>query len=397
MRRVAVTGLGAVSAFGHGVDALDQGLRAGCSAIRPLTLFDTSRFRTRFAAQAPEPAIDEGACPQASRPDRFGIEAALEAVRQAGLAPEHLLRAACIFGTGTGGAPETEKYLASWLEGGDEASDPKLLVSHQPASVTDVTAAHLGIEGPRNTIMTACSSSASAVGHAGDLIRLGRVDVALAGGAEGICRLTFAGFHALRALSPEPCRPFDAERKGITLGEGAAALVLEAEEHARRRGAVILGFLSGFGMSADAYHMTAPHPDGDGGARAMRAALDDARLSADAIGYVNAHGTGTTHNDLAEALALHRVFGARARRIPVSSTKSLVGHTLGAAGAIEAVISLLALGGGYLPPTAHTAQLDPAIDLDLIRGSARPSQVEAVLSSSFAFGGNNSALVFTRS
>ena len=396
MRRVVVTGMGAVTAFGHGIDLLDRGLREARSAIGALTLFDPRGFRTSWAAQAPNPLFDETTFPHTSRPDRFGLEAAGEAINQAGLKSAQLAEAACVFGTGTGGAPETERYITAWLEGDAARCDPQLLVGHQPCSVTDVTAAHWGCGGPRSTIMTACSSSATALGHAADLIRLGRADVALAGGAEGLCRLTFAGFNALRALSPDPCRPFDAERKGITLGEGGAVLVLEEEQHARKRGAAILGVLAGYGTSADAHHMTAPHPEGDGAARAMQAALQDARLSPDAIGYINAHGTGTTHNDLAEARAIERVFGAHARHIPVSSTKSLVGHTLGAAGALEAIISLLALAGGYLPPTAHLTNPDPAINLDLIIGAPRQTRVDAVLSSSFAFGGNNTVLVFTR-
>jgi 3-oxoacyl-[acyl-carrier-protein] synthase II len=270
-------------------------------------------------------------------------------------------------------------------------------VPHQPASVTDLVARRLGIVGPRTTIMTACSSSATAIGRAADLVRLGRVAVALAGGAEGLCRLTYAGFNALRAVSPEPCRPFDAERKGLSLGEGAAVLVLEEEMHARARGAEVLGFLAGWGMTADAHHMTAPHPEGDGAARAMLAALADAELAPEAIDYVNAHGTATPHNDAAEVLALRRVFGERAARLPVSSTKSMVGHTLGAAGAVEAVASLCALRGGYVPPTMGLERPDPAFGaLDFVPGAAREARVGAVLSSSFAFGGNNTVLVFTR-
>ena len=221
--------------------------------------------------------------------------------------------------------------------------------------------------------MTACSSSATAIGYAADRIRLGHVDVALAGGAEGLTRLTYAGFGCLRATAPgdEPCRPFDAERKGLTLGEGAAVLVLEDYERARARGATILAVVAGWGITADAHHMTAPHPEGEGAARAMRMALDDAKLSADAIGYVNAHGTGTPHNDAAETLAIKRVLGARAPSVPVSSIKSMVGHTLGAAGAIEAVASVLSLARGFLPPTVHLRTPDPAFGLDYIPGAAR--------------------------
>ena len=293
----------------------------------------------------------------------------------------------------------SETYLRAHLAG--ETPDTALLVAHQPCSVTDLVARRLGARGPRTTIMTACSSSATAIGYAGDLIRLGRAEVAIAGGAEGICRLTYAGFNALRATSPELCRPFDQNRKGLNLGEGAAVLVLELESRARARGADILGYLAGYGVTADAHHMTAPHPEGDGAARAMRAALDDAKLSPDVVDYVNAHGTGTPHNDAAEVAAIRRVFGDRAHRLPVSSTKSMVGHTLGAAGAVEAVACLLAMRGGYLPPTVNLETPDPAFGSDnipdFIPRVAREARPNVILSSSFAFGGNNTVLVFTRS
>jgi 3-oxoacyl-[acyl-carrier-protein] synthase II len=397
VRRVAVTGIGAVTALGPDALSLDRGLRQGSCGIRELTLFDPSGYRSHLAAQAPDPEGFEEMS-RASRPDRFGLQATLEAVRQAGLEAHELAAAACIFGTGSGGAIETESYLRHLLaqDGGEAAADPALLISHQPASVTDLVCRAFGIHGPRLTIMTACSSSATAIGYAGDLIRLGRVSCAVAGGAEGLCRLTYSGFNALRALSPEPCRPFDVARKGISLGEGAAVLVLEEAERARARGATILGYLGGWGITADAHHMTAPHPEGDGAARAMQSALADARLPPEAIDYINAHGTGTPQNDAAETAAIRRVFGAQATRIPVSSTKSMVGHTLGAAGAVEAVTSLLCLRGGYLPPTVHLETRDPTLDLDFIGPSARMLQAEVVLSSSFAFGGNNTVLVFQR-
>jgi 3-oxoacyl-[acyl-carrier-protein] synthase II len=395
VRRVAVTGLGVVSALGPDVASFEAGLRAGRSGIGPLTRFEARGFRAQLAAEAPEPSppVDE---PLASRPDRLGLQAAFEAVRAAGLGARELADAALVFGTGTGGAPSTEAWLDARLRG--ETPPSSWLVCHQPASVTDLVARHLGIRGPRSTVMTACSSSATAVGWAADRIRLGQAEVALAGGAEGLCRLTYAGFSCLRALAPgdEPCRPFDAERKGLTLGEGAAVLVLEDEAHARARGATVLALVAGWGISADAHHMTAPHPEGDGAARAMRAALDDAGLPASAVGYVNAHGTATPHNDAAETLALRAVLGARAPSVPVSSIKSMVGHTLGAAGAVEAVASVLTLARGFLPPTVHLRTPDPAFGLDFVAGEARRAEVGVVLSNSFAFGGNNTCLVFER-
>jgi 3-oxoacyl-[acyl-carrier-protein] synthase II len=394
---VAVTGLGVVSALGPDTATFEAGLRAGRSGIAPLTLFDTTGFRAKLAAQAPDPTtpanLDRPERLQtASRPDRFGLQAAFEAIADAGLHAHSLRGAALVFGTGTGGLPSTEEYVKA---GG---GPPELLVPHQPASVTDLVARHLGVHGPRTTIMTACSSSATAIGYAADRIRLGHVDVALAGGAEGLTRLTYAGFGCLRATAPgdEPCRPFDVDRKGLTLGEGAAVLVLEELEHARARGAEVLAIVAGWGITADAHHMTAPHPEGEGAARAMTMALEDAGVAAEAIGYVNAHGTGTPQNDAAETRALKSVLGARAESVPVSSIKSMVGHTLGAAGAIEAAAAVLSLQHGFLPPTVHLRNPDPAFGLDFIPGAAREAQVAAVMSNSFAFGGNNTVLVLTR-
>jgi 3-oxoacyl-[acyl-carrier-protein] synthase II len=395
--RVAVTGLGAVTALGSDVAAFEAGLRAGRCGVAPVTLFDATEFRTQLGAQCPDPSppLDEDRLAGASRPDRFGLQAAFEAVAQAGLSARELEKAALLFGTGTGGAAITEVYFRRWVAG--DQPQAGMLVPHQPASVTDLVARHLGVRGPRSTIMTACSSSATAIGYAADRIRLGHVDVAIAGGAEGLCRLTWAGFNCLRATSPEACRPFDAERKGLNLGEGAGVLVLESEAHARARGATVLAWLAGWGVTADAYHMTAPHPEGDGAARAMQAALDDAGLTPDDVGYVNAHGTATPHNDAAETAAIKKVLGERAPSVPVSSIKSMVGHTLGAAGAIEAVASVLTLRSRFVPPTVNLQTPDPAFGLDFVPGRARELAVDVVVSNSFAFGGNNTALAFTRS
>jgi 3-oxoacyl-[acyl-carrier-protein] synthase II len=397
---VVVTGLGVVSALGPDLRAFASGLQAGRCGIAKLTLFDVTGARSDLVGQAAEPALPElaAALPAyTSRPDRFGLRAALSAAADAGLGQKELAQAAVLFGIGTGGAPDTEDYLRELLdEHRAELPPATRLVSHQPAAVTDLVARVLAAGGPRSTIMTACSSSAIAISQALDLIALGHVEVALAGGAEGLCRLTCAGFSALRATAPDYCRPFDLERKGLNLGEGAAVLVLESEAHARRRGARIYAHLAGAGLSCDAHHMTAPHPQGAGALRAMRAALHDARLEPEAIGYINAHGTGTPHNDAAESAAVRALLGPRAAQVPISSIKSMVGHTLGAAGAIEAVAAVLALVDEALPPTVNLQTPDPEFGLDFIRGAARAERVDAVLSASFAFGGNNAVLIFTR-
>lgn len=393
---VVITGLGILSALGPDLQAFAAGLRSGRTGIRRMTLFDASDCRSELAGECAEPIFPSSlALPsRTSRPDRFGLRAALDAVADAGLSPEGLAGAGLIFGTGTGGAADTEDYLRQLLAG--ELGAPGQLISHQPSAVTDLVARVLGLGGPRSTVMTACSSSALAISQARDLIQLGRAEIMLAGGAEGLCRLTSAGFGALRATSPELCRPFDVDRKGLNLGEGAAVLVLESESHARRRGARIHARLLGSGLTCDAHHMTAPHPEGEGALRAMRLALHDAGLSPEALGYINAHGTGTPHNDAAESTAVSRLLGERRRAVPMSSIKSMVGHTLGAAGAIEAVASIVALTHCFLPPTVNLMTPDPAFELDFIPGAAREQQVDVVLSSSFAFGGNNAALVFGR-
>lgn len=400
MNEVLVTGLGVVSALGPDAAAFAAGLRRGNSGIGKLTLFDTSGCRSELGAQAQEPTFAPSCVlpGPTSRPDRFGLAAALEAVQHAGLLPEDLRHSAVLFGTGCGGATETGNYLRDLLAG--ESPAARNLVVHQPASVTDLVARMLGAAGPRSTVMTACSSSAIAISQARDLILLGQTDIAICGGAEGLCQLTTAGFSALRASSAEPCRPFDKDRKGLNLGEGAAVLVLESSERARRRGAPRLARLIGAGLSCDAYHMTAPEPRGQGALLAMRAACADAGISAEAIGYINAHGTGTPHNDAAETTAVRSLLKDRCGRVPLSSIKSMVGHTLGAAGAIEAAASVLSLLQGFLPATVNLTTPDPAFgepaDFDFIRGAARQCAVDIVMSSSFAFGGNNAVLIFAR-
>jgi len=395
--RIAVTGLGVVSALGPDLACFRDGLRAGRSGLGPLTLFDGDGLRGRIVGQAVDPGAADAAVPT-SRGDRFGVAAARAAVAHAGLDGCALAGAGVVFGVGSGGAALVEQYLRS-VDAHDEAGElPSLawMRAQQPASVSDLVARAFAAGGPRQTVMTGCSSSALAIGMAADWLRLGEVDVALAGGVEGLCRLTSAGFSSIRAVSPRPCRPFDAERDGLNLGEGGAVLVLESWEHAVARGATIWAELAGWGAAGDAWHATAPRPDGEGAARAMRAALADAALPPTAIDHVNAHGTATAYNDAAEARAIAAVFGAHTPKVAVSSVKSMIGHTLGAAGAIEAAASVLSLRDGFVPPTLHTERLDPSLAVDVVLGAARRRPLGAVLSNSFAFGGNNVALVFAR-
>jgi 3-oxoacyl-[acyl-carrier-protein] synthase II len=389
---VAVTGLGAVCGFGWGIDALRRGLAAGRTSIRPLDRFDTAGYRTSLAAQAPPPAFASRGR-RTTWADRFALAAAREATVAAGLGATLSGRAAGLFfGGATGGMYESEEYFAA-LRGGRGAA-VSLLVAQQPSGPADAVARSLGIGGPVTTAAAACASATLALGAALEALRSGEIEIALAGGSDSLCRLTHAGFNALRAVDGRPCRPFRSERLGMSIGEGAGVLVLETAEHARRRGAPVVGWLAGCGASCDAHHMTSPDPEGEGISRAVAAALADAGVGAGEVDFVNLHGTGTTANDAAEAKMLARVFGARAARLPATSTKSLVGHLLGAAGGLEAVATLLDLAAGAVHPTAGEGTLDTALGVDLVVGAPRPlPAARRALSSNLAFGGSNAACV----
>jgi 3-oxoacyl-[acyl-carrier-protein] synthase II len=391
MRRVLVTGLGAVSPFGAGVKALWAGLAAGVCAIRPLRLIDAEGFRCRIAAEVPE--IVTGSS-RRSRADRLALGAALEAMEDAGLGVEERADAALIVGAVGGGMLEAERWYWARARGERAPGWAASLRSILPAAHAETLAHRMGLGGPRHTVVTACSSGAVALAEAAELIADGVVDCAVAGGVDAVTRLCFMGFNALKLLDPQPCRPFDRERRGMSIGEGAAFVVLEADEHARARGAPVYAELAGHGMTTDAYHVTAPQPEGEGMARAMGAALAAAGLPAGAVGYVNAHGTATPHNDRIEARAIARVFGAG--RVLVSSSKSMIGHTMAAAGSLEAVATILALTHGTVPPTANLTTPDPEVDFDCVPRVAREVAVEHAISNSFGFGGQNVTLLFRR-
>ena len=401
--RIAVTGYGAVSGFGYGVEPLWRGLAAGRSAIRPLSRFDSTRYRTHLASEVPgAPAADR--LGRLSLADRFALAAAREALAHAGL-PERLdgpgaPLTGLYFGGSTGGMLESEGIFAALLAapgGALRARDLGHLAAQPTSGPADAVARALAVGGPVQTISSACASATLAFGNALDALRTGEVDLALVGGSDSFCRLTFAGFNSLRAIDGVPCRPFRAEREGMTIGEGAAVLVLEPEERARRRGAAPRGYLVGAGAACDAHHMTAPDPRGGGILRAVRAALADAKIDADAIDFVNAHGTGTPHNDAAEASMLRELFGGRVAELPVTSSKGALGHLLGSAGAIEAIATLLCLQHGLVHPTPGDGAPDPALRLDLVVGEARslPS-ARYGLSTNLAFGGANAAIVLER-
>jgi 3-oxoacyl-[acyl-carrier-protein] synthase II len=398
-RRVVITGMGAVTAIGSTLEESWKGLLAGTCGIRPLTLFDPSAYRTQTAAEVAE--IPDGFLTAAerrrmSRADRMGVAAAREALAASGLdlSREDPTRMGVILGGGTSGLIDSEAFFELYLRG--RKARPSKVLNHLPDSITDRVAQRFGLEGIKSTITTACSSSANALGYAFDAIKAGLADVVVTGGSDVLARLTYGGFNSLRSVDPEPCRPFDRDRRGLSIGEAAGLLVLEDAEHARRRGAPVVAEFRGYGVTSDAYHMTAPDPSGSAGGRTIAAALENAGVNAAEVDYVNAHGTATPQNDSAETAALKAALGDRARRIPVSSIKSMLGHCLCASGAIEAVATALTVRDGRVPPTIHYENPDPACDLDYVPNAAREQDVRVALSNSFAFGGNSSVVVLAR-
>jgi 3-oxoacyl-[acyl-carrier-protein] synthase II len=401
-RRAFITGLGAITAAGPNLACLRAALRGERSFLGPLRLLDVRDLKVQIGGEVdPIPETDRmplASRGRASRTDRLALVAAGEAARASGLRFDELpaSRVAVAMGSSTGGMLETESLFEATLRSRAAGRLRAQLLSSSVASPADVIANAFGATGRRIAPSTACSSSAIALATGLAWIRSGAADVVIAGGSDGLTRMTFSGFLALQAMSPAPCRPFDRDRQGMSLGEGAAVLILEAEDHARRRGATLIAEVAGAGFSCDASHLTAPHPAGCGASQALAGALDDARIGPDELDYVNAHGTGTVQNDLAESQALRRVLGEAVPRVPVSSVKGLIGHLLGAAGAVEAVVSALAIQEGWIPTNFNLTDPDPECALDLVHGAGRERPVAAVASNSYGFGGNNCTLVLRR-
>jgi len=395
--RVVITGIGSVSACGWTTSDLHRGLLSGVSAITHPENFDTSGQKTSVVGEVP-PApetitqkIPEWAA--LSKSDRFAVAAAIEAVEQSRLSTD-LPAAGLFFGGSTGGMFECEEYFGRLLNIRSGHPGIRLQASQQINSPGDAVARHFKLTGPVQTVSSACASGTLALGMALDELRSGQCDVVLAGGSDSLCLLTFSGFNSLRSVDSRPCRPFRADRQGLSVGEGAGVLVLETLDHARGRGAVPLAELLGAGASCDANHMTAPHPEGMGAAAAIQSAITDAGISADRVDFINAHGTGTPQNDISECRALHEVFGSRAASLPVTSNKATIGHLLGSAGAVEAVSTVLCLIHGVIHPMPDEGDVDGQMDLDIVLGSPRSVAPESVaISSSFAFGGANAAVV----
>jgi 3-oxoacyl-[acyl-carrier-protein] synthase II len=406
-RRVVVSGLGIVAPVGIGISEAWSNILAGKSGIGRISRFDPSAFASQIAGEVKGFDVSKYLAPkEARRFDTFihyGLAACIEAIQDAGLDLDRLNReriGACI-GSGIGGLPLIEETHDAILAGGPRKISPFFV----PGTIINMIAGQIsimyGLKGPNLALVTACTTANHCIGDAGRLIEYGDADVMIAGGSEcTISPLGVGGFAAARALStrnddPERAsRPWDADRDGFVLGEGAGMLVLEEYEHAKARGARIYCELKGYGMSADAHHITAPCEDGDGAVRCMQNALRNAGLNGDSVDYVNAHGTSTPLGDIAETVAVKRCFGDHARKLAVSSTKSMTGHLLGAAGGIEAVFSVLAIRDQTAPPTINLANQDPQCDLDYVPNTARAMKIDNVLSNSFGFGGTNGTLVF---
>jgi nodulation protein E len=400
-RRVAVTGIGAISAFGDTYADLWSGLAAGRSAIRPLTLVVPGSLRFPNAAQVPDydplRYFDEKEAQMLDRFAQFAAVAAREAIQASGIEFSSELgeRTAIVLGCSGGGKSTEDDGFHHLYALREPRVSPLTIARAMSNAGASRVSLEYGITGPVFTISTACSSANHALGQAFRMVRSGEVEVAIAGGSEAPLSMGFLkAWEAMRVVAPDTCRPFSLDRRGLILGEGAAVLVLEPVERARARGAKILGEMAGFGMSSDAHHIT--QPSALGAARAMRAALADGGLAPEAISYVNAHGTGTLANDATETEAIRSVFGAHAQKLLVSSTKSMHGHALGAAGALEAVATLSALQCGLIPPTANFIASDPACDLDVVPNIPRAAAIECAISNSFAFGGLNAVLLFRR-
>ncbi len=408
-RRVVVTGLGIISPIGNTVQEAWAGALAGKSGVTRISRFDPSRLSSQIAGEVKGFDVATYLSPkEARRMDTFihyGMAAGLQAWSDAGLkvTPENAERIGINFGSGIGGLPMIEDTHSELVKSGPRHISPFFI----PGTIINMIAGNLsimlGVKGPNLAIVTACTTSTHCLGEAAKSIRYGEADVMIAGGAEStVTELAIGGFASARALSTrneDPAgasRPWDKERDGFVLGEGAGALVLEELEHAKARGAKIYCELLGYGVSADAYHMTAPSEDGDGAFRCMRNALKDAGVDADRVDYINAHGTSTPLGDVAETIAVKRLLGERAKQVAVNSTKSMTGHLLGAAGGVEAIFSVLAVQQQVSPPTINLHHPDPQCDLDYVPNAARKMSIRVALSNSFGFGGTNGSLVFAR-
>lgn len=409
LKRVVITGLGIISPVGTGLETFWSSLTAGVSGIGPVTRFDPALFKTKIAGEVtdfePTRYIDKKEARRMDRFTQYAVAATGMALEDASLdlEAEDRDRIGVILGSGVGGIETLEEQARVLAEKGPGRVSPFFV----PMMIANMGAGQIAIShclrGPNITSVSACASSSNAIGDAFKMLQYGRADVMITGGAEAaITPLAMAGFISMKAMStrneePEKAsRPFDLERDGFVIGEGAAILILETLEHALKRGARIYAELAGYGSTCDAYHMTAPDPEGHGAANSMKEALWDAGIEPSAVDYINAHATATPPGDKAETLAIKKIFGEHAYKVAISSTKSMTGHLLGASGGLEAMVCILAIENGVIPPTINYEQPDPDCDLDIVPNTARKAKVDVALSNSFGFGGHNATLVFKR-
>jgi 3-oxoacyl-[acyl-carrier-protein] synthase II len=399
-RRIVVTGLGLVTPIGAGREEVWEGLLAGRSGFAPIESFDSSAFNVHVGAEVrgfrPEPYVRRLDPAALGRASLLAIAAARMALEDAGVdqAAADGERSGVVMGTTSGEPREVERFNDRHLAGESDRIGPEFISLYPCHMIAAHVAREVGFAGVNLMIPTACAAGNYAIAHAVDVLRAGRADLMLAGGADAFSRITYSGFARLGAIAPERCQPFDRNRKGMIPGEGAAVLVLEPLDRARARGARVYAELAGCGLSCDAHHMTAAHPEGSGAARAMESALADAGATPEDVGYISAHGTGTPTNDRLETLAVKRVFGEAARRTPMSSIKSMIGHTMGAASAIEAAVCALAVATGRIPPTMNLEE--PEDDLDYVPNTAREHRVALAMNNAYAFGGNNASILLKR-
>ena len=407
--RVVVTGMGAITPIGNSVQEFWDSAVAGKSGLGILSTFDHSAYPVHVAGEVkdfdPQKYMDRRVARRMGRFSQFAMAATTEAVRQADLNLEDTDRdrVGVLLGVGIGGLEESQKAVRTVDSRGGMRIDPFFFPKMLPNMAAAHIALNFGVRGYNNTVITACAAGTQAIGDAMDLVRAGRVDVCIAGGSEAsLCELGLCGFAVIRSLSQnndEPkkaSRPFDAERDGFVAAEGAGILILESEEHAKSRSAPVLAEVAGYGACSDAFHVVAPSEDGDGARRAMREALQDAGVETTDVDYINAHGTSTQLNDRSETLAIKALFGEDAYRVPISATKSMVGHSFGAAGAVESVAAVQTIVNRTIHPTINLEHADPECDLDYVPEGARAADVNVVLKNSFGFGGQNACLVFKR-
>jgi beta-ketoacyl-acyl-carrier-protein synthase II len=406
MEKIVITGMGTVNPLGLSVAESWQAAVNGVSGVGPITQFDTTEYLVKIACEVknfkPENYIEAKEARRRDRYEQLAAAAVKEAMAQSGLrvAEENAARIGVVISAAIGGLKSLEEAIFTVRDTGPRRVSPFLIPMLMPNGASGLTAIDYGIKGPCLSVASACASGADGIGTAWMMLRNGTIDAAIAGASEAaICRAGVAAFDRVGAMSRRnddysmTPQPFDKNRDGLVMGEGAAVLVMESESHAKKRGATILAELAGYASTADAFHVTAPHEEGAGGASAIRLALESAQVNPEDVGYINAHGTGTQLNDLSETKAVKAAFGAQAYKVPMSSTKSMTGHMMGATGALEAIFCVQAIREGLLPPTIHYETPDPDCDLDYIPNKAREKKIEVAISNAFGFGGHNAVLV----